>query len=124
MEKKNPTKMDTSETEKGNATKKKRKGSKKARGKGKRKTLKTLEQKHPPRGPTEILEALRRNNKNPSNGKRGDLKSLERKNPRKGTESKRTPSSLKRHTEGVNGLTNPCSGKAPAEELEPQTISQ
>ena len=78
MEKKNPTRMDTSETEKGNAIKNK-KGSKKAREKGERKTLETLEQKHPPRGQTEVLEALRRNKKNPSNGKREDLKSLERK---------------------------------------------
>ena len=92
MEKKNPTRMGTSEPEKGKTIKNKRKGSKKTRKQGKRKTLETLEQKHPPRGQTEVLEALRRNKKSPSNGKRGELKSLEGKKPKKGTESKRTPS--------------------------------
>ena len=42
MEKKNPTKMDTSEKEKGDATIRK-KGIQKGQGKGKSKTLKALE---------------------------------------------------------------------------------
>ena len=43
MEKKNPTKMDTSEKEKGDATIKKKGGSKRGQGKRGNKTLKTLE---------------------------------------------------------------------------------
>ena len=43
MEKKNPTKMDTSEKEKGDATIKKKGDPKEARGKRGKKTLKTLE---------------------------------------------------------------------------------
>ena len=58
--------------------------------------------------------------------KRGDLTILGKKNPRTNrTESKWTSSSLKCPTKGVNANENPCRvGKAPAEELEPQSIFQ
>ena len=67
MEKKNPTRMDTSETEKGNAIKNK-KGSKKAREKGERKTLETLEQK----------TSSERTNRSPGGPKKEQEKSFQR----------------------------------------------
>ena len=99
MEKKNPTKMDTSETEKKRIQK----------GQGKR-------EKKNPKNPG-AKTSSERTNRNPGGPKKEQEKSFQREKrgfkilgkekPKKGTESKRTPSSLKRPTKGVNGMKNP-----------------
>ena len=69
MDKKNPTKMDTSEKEKRECNKV-RKRIQIIQGKRKRNNPRTLETKNPPRGQTDVQEDIRREEKTLPMGKK------------------------------------------------------
>ena len=78
---------------------------------GKRKTLKNPGKKKPSERTNRCPGGPKKEQEKSFQRKKRGLKNLGKEKPKKGTESKRTPSSQKRPTEGVNANRKPLQWK-------------